>query len=89
MRLNTRAFGIAGGAVAAGAVFIGTLAMLLGVGEVATPPLLRSVLFGYSVSPAGAFIGAMWAYIYGFFGGAVFAFVHNLAASPPEPPPLA
>lgn len=75
--------------MAAGAVFTGTIAVVLGVGEVAAPPLLRSVLFGYSVSPAGAFIGAMWAYVYGFFGGAIFAFVHNLAASPPEPPPLA
>jgi hypothetical protein len=89
MRLNPKAFGIAGGAVAAGAVFVGTLAILLSVGEVVAPPLLRSVLFGYSVSAAGAFIGAMWAYVYGFLGAAVFAFVHNLAASPSEPPPLA
>jgi hypothetical protein len=89
MRLNPKAFGIAGGAVAAGAVFVGTLAVILSVGDVAAPPLLRSVLFGYSVSPAGAFIGAMWAYVYGFLAGAVFAFVHNLAASPSEPPPLA
>lgn len=69
MRLNPKAFGIAGGAVAAGAVFVGTLVTLLSAGEVTAPPLLSSVLFGYSVSPAGAFIGAMWAYVYGFFGG--------------------
>ena len=63
--------------------------MLLSVGEVSAPALLRSVLFGYAVSPAGAFIGAMWAYAYGFLGGAAFAFMYNLAASPSEPPPLA
>lgn len=85
--LNTRACGIAGGAVCGGCVFLATLAVVLGVGEGPAPPLLRSVLFGYTVSAAGAFVGALWAYAYGFLGGAVFAFVYNLAAAP-EPPPL-
>ncbi|MGH7542077.1 MAG: hypothetical protein ACRELC_13870, partial [Gemmatimonadota bacterium] len=59
---------------------------VLGGDEVATPGLLRSVWFGYSVSPAGALIGALWAYVYGFLAGAVFAFVYNLAATPELPP---
>jgi len=88
MRLNPRAFGIAGGAVAGGALFVGTLVVLMSVGDVRAPATLRGALFGYEVSPAGAFIGAMWAYVYGFFGGAGFAFIYNLAASPSEPPPL-
>ena len=85
--LNTRAFGIAAGAVAGGIVFLLTLALVIGVGSGPAPELPRSVLFGYSVSPAGAFIGAMWAYAYGFLGGAVFAFLYNLASSPEPPPP--
>ncbi len=88
MRLNPKAFGIAGGAVAAGAVFVGTLAVLAGTGDASVPPILARTLFGYEVSPAGAVIGAMWAYLYGFFGGAGFAFIYNLAAYSGEPPPL-
>ena len=34
----------------------------------------EAFLFGYSVSVEGAFIGAMWAYAYGFLLGAAFAF---------------
>lgn len=86
MRLNTRAFAIAGGAVTSAAVFGGTLLVLAVSGPGAASPLARSVLFGYSVSPAGAFIGGMWAYAYGFVGAAAFAFVYNLAAAPSEPP---
>lgn len=85
--LDTRACGIAGGAVASAGVFLGTLALMVAAGEGPAPPLLRAVLFGYSVSAAGAFVGALWAYAYGFVGAAVFAFVYNLAAAP-EPPPL-
>jgi hypothetical protein len=88
MRLNPKAFGIAAGAVAGGGVFVGTLVALMWVGDVPAPPILRGSLFGYEVSPAGAFIGAMWAYVYGFLGGAGFAFIYNLAASPSEPPAL-
>ncbi len=86
-RLDTRATGIAAGAVAAGIVFLATLAVAIGVGSGPAPQLLRSVLFGFSVSPAGAFVGAMWAYVYGFLAGAAFAFLYNLASSPEPPPP--
>ena len=88
MRLNPRAFGIAAGALASASVFCLTLLVLLHAGEGIAPPLARGVLFGYSISLAGAFIGAMWAYAYGFLAGAAFAFIYNLAAAPSEPPPL-
>jgi hypothetical protein len=52
------------------------------------PLLLRSFLFGWNVSVAGAFIGAMWAFAWGFLLGAGFAFVYNLAVVPPAPPPF-
>ncbi len=87
MRLNTRAFGIAAGLVAATITFGTTLAALAVPGEVTASPFLSGVLFGYSVSPAGAFIGALWAYAYGFLAGAAFAFAYNTAAAPQEPPP--
>ena len=88
MRLNTRAFAIAAGAVTSAVVFGFTLLVFFHAGQGTAPLLARSVLFGYAISPAGAFIGGLWAYAYGFLGGAVFAFVYNLAATPSELPPL-
>lgn len=86
MRLNTRAFAIAGGAVTSGATFLLTLLLLLPAGDGVAPVWLERVLFGYSISLAGAFIGAMWAYAYGFVLAGVFAFAYNLATTPPLPP---
>ena len=88
MRLQTRAFAIACGHVASVAVF--TLTLLLLVAGLASPdvPLLTAILFGYSVSLPGAFIGAMWAWAYGFIGGAGVAFAYNLSVIPPAPSPF-
>lgn len=89
MRLDTRAFGIATGVLAAGAVFCLTILWLLSRRDPAALGALEGVLFGYSVTVGGAFVGALWAYAYGFLGGALVAFVYNLAAAPPAPPPPA
>ncbi len=88
MRLQTRAFAIASGYVAAAAVFLMTLLLLLGGYSVAQVPFLKAVLFGYSISVPGAFIGGMWAYAYGFLSGSALAFAYNLAVIPPAPPPF-
>lgn len=69
-----------------GAIFLLTLLLLVQPGDRTAPELLASVLFGYSVSVWGAFIGAMWAYAYGFVLAGLFAFAYNLAAAPPFPP---
>ena len=86
MRLNTRAFAIAGGALASAAVFGLTLLDVVGPG-LAEPGLrsLSGILFGYTPSVAGAFVGAMWAYAYGFLAAGVLAFVYNAALVPPTP----
>jgi hypothetical protein len=88
MRLQTRAFAIASGFLASAAIFLLTLLLLAPAGGEADPVILKSFLFGYSVSVSGAFIGAMWAYAYGFLLGAAFAFVYNIAVVPPAPPLL-
>ncbi len=88
MRLQTRAFAIASGYVATAAVFLVTLLLLLGGYSVEDVPFMKAVLFGYSISVPGAFIGAMWAYAYGFLLGAALAFAYNLAVIPPAPPPF-
>lgn len=86
MRLQTRAFAMAAGALASAAVFAATLLALAVFGRGYDPGLLSALLFGYSVSVEGAFIGAMWAYAYGFLVGAAFAFAYNVAVIPPAPP---
>lgn len=88
MRLQTRAFAIACGHVAGIAVFALTILLLVPDLASSDVPLLTAVLFGYSVSLPGAFIGAMWAWVYGFIGGAGIAFAYNLSVIPPAPSPF-
>lgn len=87
MRLSPRAFAQAGGAVSAAAVFCLTILFLVGSGDPRALDPLSGLLFGYSVSVAGAFVGAMWAYAYGFLVAGTLAFVYNLALVPPPPLP--
>jgi hypothetical protein len=77
---------MASGALANAAVFLATLLARAVFGRIADPGLAAGVLFGYSISVEGAFIGAMWAYAYGFMIGAAFAFAYNIAVIPPAPP---
>lgn len=72
----------------AASVFGVTLLFLVGPGDPADLEVLSGVLFGYSVSPAGAFVGALWAFVYGFFGAGAMAFLYNLALVPPPPLPV-
>ena len=88
MRLQTRAFAIACGYVAAATAFVLTLVLRLGGYSAAEVPGLGAILFGYSVSVPGAFIGALWSFAYGFLIGAALAFAYNLAVIPPAPPPF-
>lgn len=88
MRLQTRAFAIACGHVTSAAVF--ALTLLLDLADFAAPdvPVLAAVLFGWAVTLPGAFIGAMWAWAYGFLIGATLAFTYNFSVIPPAPPPF-
>lgn len=85
MRLNTRAFAMAGGSLAAAVVFGLTLLGLIAPHAASALGPFSGLLFGHSMSVAGAFVGALWAYAYGFAGGGALAFVYNLALVPPPP----
>ncbi len=88
MRLQTRAFAAASGLLAGTAAFVWTL-LLIPAGSAGSAPIVpRAILFGWTVSVAGAFIGAMWAFGWGFLLGAGFAFVYNIVLVPPAPPPF-
>lgn len=79
--LDKRAFGVAIGV--ANAVFIAgvTIAVILGgdAGMRKGLTLLSNYFSGYSVSLAGAVIGALWAFAVGFVVGWLIAFTRNLS----------
>lgn len=88
MRLQTRAFAIACGHVASVTVFALTLLLVVAGLSTGDVPVLSAALFGYSVTLVGAFVGAMWSWVYGFVLGAGLAFAYNLSVIPPAPPPF-
>ncbi|MDP2481044.1 MAG: hypothetical protein Q8W51_00450 [Candidatus Palauibacterales bacterium] len=85
MRLNTRAFATASAAVSSAVVFAVTVLFLVGPGDPARLAPLSGLLFGYAPTLAGAFVGALWAWVYGFLVGGALAFLYNLVLVPPPP----
>ena len=77
MKLNVKAFGLAGGIIWSASIFILTWLGIWGYGSMNAASMARAYYIGYSVSPAGSIIGA----IYGFFdagiGCALFALLYN------------
>jgi len=77
-KLNVKAFALAGGILWSASMFILTWWVMMFMGDTGNPTLLgRMYYIGYSISPIGSVIGA----IYGFFdagiGCAIFAFLYN------------
>jgi hypothetical protein len=78
--LHKRCLGIAVGAALGLVVFAATLLHLArSPGEPYPLVLLEQYFPGYSVSLAGAFVGLLWAFWFGFVLGWTFAFVRNCA----------
>lgn len=79
--LHKRAFGLAIGVASAATLAGATLIYLVRGDENPGPGLwlLQNYLAGYSVSVAGALIGAAWGLFIGFVAGWFFAFCRNFA----------
>jgi len=78
-KLNVKALAIAGGVTwGLGLLLLGVTG-IFGWGAEAVS-LLGSFYIGYSPSPAGAAIGAVWGLADGAIGGAVIALIYNWAA---------
>ncbi|MFQ5489357.1 MAG: bacteriophage holin [Phycisphaerae bacterium] len=80
MNLNIKAFALACGVFWAVGLFAVTWWIIMFDGATGEPTLIGQVYRGYSISPAGSFIGLPWALGDGLIGGAIFAWLYNLIA---------
>ncbi|MGB2706226.1 MAG: hypothetical protein WBC74_05180 [Candidatus Omnitrophota bacterium] len=80
MKLNVKALALAGGIFWGACLFVLTWLGILGYGNIDAASMVKSYYIGYSVTPVGSVIGA----IYGFFdagiGLAIFALIYNKLA---------
>ena len=80
MKLDVKAFGLTGGILWSIIMFILTWLGILGYGSVNAASIAKAYYIGYSVSPIGSIIGA----VYGFFdagiGCILFALLYNKLA---------
>ncbi len=81
-RLNARVLGLTLGLVFAIGIFVATNVLVWqgGPNVGAHLSLLRYYLPFYEVTLLGSFIGAVWAFAYGFFAGIVISRLYNLVA---------
>lgn len=81
-RVHKRALGAAVGLTTGVLLFVVTMGhVAVGSSHAELLGLLGQYLYGYSVSPAGAFIGLAWGGFTGFVAGWFAAFVHNFATA--------
>lgn len=81
MKLNVKAFALAFGLIWGFGLFFLTWWIMAFDGATGEEMFIGRVYRGYTVSPAGSFIGLVWALIDGSIGGAIFAWLYNLIAS--------
>jgi hypothetical protein len=80
MKLNIKSFALTCGLVWGLALFLLTWWIIAFDGVTGEPTLIGRLYRGYSISPAGSFIGLAWAFGDGLIGGAIFAWLYNLFA---------
>ena len=78
MKLNIKSFALTCGLVWGFGLFLLTWWIMAFDGITGEPTLIGRLYRGYSISPAGSFIGLAWGFVDGLIGGAVFAWLYNL-----------
>jgi len=78
MKLNVKAFALTCGLVWGFALFLLTWWVIGFDGVTGEPTLIGRLYRGYSISPAGSFIGLIWAFFDGLIIGGIFAWLYNL-----------
>jgi len=77
MKLNVNAFGMAIG-ILGGVVLLCSTLLSIYAGQGNTIEMLKMLFwFGFSRSIAGAFVGLIWGFVYGYAGGALVAWLYN------------
>ena len=78
-KLDKTALGLAVGSLCGLAVFTATIFLILKGGPVVGPnlALLGQFFFGYTVTPAGAFVGLLYGFVLGFTFGWLIALFRN------------
>lgn len=80
--VHKAALGVAFGLTAAILTALVTLGhLMVSHGEGLPLGLLGQFFYGYDISPAGALIGAFWAFVAGFVAGWFLAFLKNLCTA--------
>ena len=81
MKLNVKAFAFPCGSIWAIGFFFLTWWIIAFDGATGEPTIIGRVYRGHTVSPAGSFIGFIWALVDGLIGGAIFAWLYNLIST--------
>ncbi|MGD2125021.1 MAG: bacteriophage holin [Desulfobacteraceae bacterium] len=80
MKLNVRSFALAFGLIWGFALFFLTWWIIGFDGSTGEATFIGRLYRGYSISPAGSFIGFIWAFVDGLIFGGIFAWLYNSMA---------
>lgn len=80
MKLNVKAFALSCGLIWGLGLFVLTWWIIAFDGASGERTLIGQLYRGYTISPAGSVIGLVWAFLDGWVGGLVFAWLYNLIA---------
>jgi len=78
MKLNVLAFALTCALLWGLGLFFITLWIILWDGSSSDPTFIARVYRGYSLTVVGSIFGLIWAFVDGFIGGAIFAWLYNL-----------
>ncbi|MBM3243463.1 MAG: membrane-associated protein [Candidatus Omnitrophica bacterium] len=77
MKLDVKAFGLAGGILWSMYVFILTWMGIFGYGSETAVSIAKAYYIGYSISPLGSVIGAIYGFIDAGIGCVLLALLYN------------
>lgn len=77
MKLNVKAFGLAGGFLWGGSMFVLTWVGILGYGSKDAAVIAKSYYIGYSVTPPGSLVGAVYGFFDALIGCSLLALLYN------------
>ena len=81
MKLNVKAFALAGGILWGVSMFILTWWIMMFTGNTGDPTIVGKMYYiGYSISPLGSLIGAVYGFFDVGFACAIFALLYNKLA---------